>query len=79
MVNEGPSVNDESRVKERGSRPGVIRRYPEAADPIDLTATGAETWVVVNRLEGDVPGGGVDLCYRFTLSQDDIAELAIVA
>ncbi|GAA3555759.1 hypothetical protein GCM10022197_08680 [Microlunatus spumicola] len=34
-------------------------------------------WVAVNRLEGDFPGGVVDLRYRFTLADDLITELII--
>jgi ketosteroid isomerase-like protein len=36
-----------------------------------------EHWVVVNHLEGDFPGGVVDLAYRFTLAADRISELVI--
>jgi ketosteroid isomerase-like protein len=36
-----------------------------------------ETWVATNRLEGDFPGGVVELGYRFTLLGDRIAELVI--
>ncbi|WP_029432257.1 nuclear transport factor 2 family protein [Blastococcus sp. URHD0036] len=34
-------------------------------------------WVVTNRLEGDFPGGVVDLRYRFRLDAGLIAELVI--
>lgn len=34
-------------------------------------------WVLVNHLEGDFPGGVVDLTYRFTIDGDRIAELSI--
>ena len=34
-------------------------------------------WVAVNRLEGDFPGGVVELRYRFTLADDLITELVI--
>ena len=34
-------------------------------------------WVAVNHLEGDFPGGVVDLTYRFTMAGDRIAELVI--
>ena len=34
-------------------------------------------WVAVNHLEGDFPGGVVDLRYRFALDGDLIAELVI--
>jgi ketosteroid isomerase-like protein len=36
-----------------------------------------EHWVVVNRLEGDFPGGVVDLAQRFTMAADRIGELVI--
>jgi hypothetical protein len=36
-----------------------------------------DTWLVVNHLEGDFPGGVVDLRYRFALSGDLISELVI--
>lgn len=39
----------------------------------------ADTWLVVNHLEGDFPGGVIDLRYRFELSGDRIASLSIVA
>ena len=34
-------------------------------------------WVAVNHLEGDFPGGVVDLRYRFALDGDLVAELVI--
>ena len=40
-------------------------------------AVDADTWLVTNRLEGDFPGGIVDLGYRFRLAGDAIAELLI--
>ena len=36
-----------------------------------------EHWAATNRLEGDFPGGVVDLRYRFVLDGDRIAELVI--
>ncbi|MCZ2830754.1 nuclear transport factor 2 family protein [Modestobacter sp. VKM Ac-2986] len=36
-----------------------------------------EHWVVTSHLEGDFPGGVVDLRYRFTLRGDRIAVLTI--
>ena len=46
------------------------------------TLTGAEaidanTWLVTNHLEGDFPGGVVDLRYRFVLTGGLISELEI--
>jgi hypothetical protein len=39
--------------------------------------TDATHWVAVHRLEGDFPGGVVDLRYRFAMAGDLIAELVI--
>jgi hypothetical protein len=44
---------------------------------VSTEATGAETWVVVNHLEGNFPGGVVDLRYRFTIAEGLISELVI--
>jgi ketosteroid isomerase-like protein len=37
-----------------------------------------DVWVVGHHLEGDFPGGQVDLDYRFTLAGDRIARLDVV-
>src|SRR4051794_26486769 len=42
---------------------------------VSAEATGDGTWLVVNHLEGDFPGGEVDLRYQFVLTGDRIAEL----
>ncbi len=39
--------------------------------------TGADSWIVVNHLEGNFPGGVVDLRYQFVMKGDLIAELVI--
>ena len=39
--------------------------------------TDADQYTVTNRLEGDFPGGVVDLHYRFTLRADTIQRLVI--
>lgn len=44
---------------------------------LDATDEGDGRWLVVNHLEGDFPGGQVDLRYRFRLVDDRIAELVI--
>jgi ketosteroid isomerase-like protein len=45
---------------------------------LDADAEAPNLWVVHNRLEGNFPGGIVDLRYRFTLVDGLIADLAIV-
>jgi len=43
-----------------------------SAEPVDDDA-----WLVTNHLEGDFPGGDVDLRYRFVPVGDLIADLEI--
>jgi ketosteroid isomerase-like protein len=44
---------------------------------LDIQAADEDSWIVVNRLEGDFPGGVVDLRYCFALRDDLIADLVI--
>jgi len=44
---------------------------------VDAERTDDLHWVAVNHLEGDFPGGVVDLRYRFALEGDLVAELVI--
>jgi hypothetical protein len=44
---------------------------------IDVEAIDGDKWLVVNNLEGNFPGGVVDLRYRFVLRDGLIAELII--
>jgi len=44
---------------------------------VSAETTDNDTWLVVNHLEGDFPGGVVDLRYRFALRGDLISELVI--
>jgi hypothetical protein len=44
---------------------------------VSAEATEAGRWLVVNHLEGDFPGGVVDLCYEFAVGGDLISELVI--
>jgi hypothetical protein len=44
---------------------------------IGAEAVDANTWLVTNHLEGDFPGGVVDLRYRFVLAGGLISELEI--
>ena len=45
---------------------------------LDAHAEAPNVWIVRNRLEGNFPGGVVDLVYRFTLVDGRIADLSIV-
>ena len=44
---------------------------------IGAQPVGASSWLVINHLEGDFPGGVVDLRYRFVLADGLISELEI--
>ncbi|MGY1737246.1 nuclear transport factor 2 family protein [Geodermatophilus sp. SYSU D00684] len=64
---------------------GEIRRFlTRAGARFSYTTTLVATerpddthWVAVHRLEGDFPGGVVDLRYRFAMDGDLVAELVI--
>jgi ketosteroid isomerase-like protein len=45
---------------------------------LDASAEAPNLWLVRNRLEGNFPGGVVDLRYRFMLVDGLIADIAIV-
>ena len=44
---------------------------------LEATPIGTNEWLVLNHLEGNFPGGVVDLRYRFVVAGDLIAELVI--
>ena len=78
------SVIDENR-EHRGA--DEIRRWLRSAASeftytrtfVSAEASATDTWLVLNHLEGDFPGGVVDLRYKFVLTADSdlIAELVI--
>ena len=76
------AVTDENRTYEGSDQ---IRRWLDRAATeftytrtfVRAEQTSPTTWVVVNHLEGDFPGGSVDLRYRFTLTGSLISGLVI--
>ena len=75
-------VRDEGRdyhgVDEiRGWREGVASRYTYTTEITGVVPTGDQQFVVTTHLEGDFPGGVVDLDQRFALSGGLIADLSI--
>ena len=44
---------------------------------LDVERAGVDGWLVRNRLEGNFPGGVVDLRYEFTLDGQNISRLSI--
>lgn len=56
---------------------GVTSEYTFTRTLASAEATGEDTWLVVNHIEGNFPGGQVDLRYAFRLADGLIAELTI--
>jgi hypothetical protein len=60
---------------------GFLRKggseYTYTTELVGAERVDDEHWVAVNHLEGDFPGGVVDLRYRFTLADDLITHLTI--
>jgi hypothetical protein len=44
---------------------------------LDVEPVGSDGWLVRNRLEGNFPGGVVELRYQFTLDGQSISKLSI--
>ncbi|WP_432830002.1 nuclear transport factor 2 family protein [Dactylosporangium sp. CA-092794] len=61
----------------RGWLAGAAKEYTYTTEPVSTTRLDDEHYDVVQHLEGDFPGGVVDLHYRFTLRGSSIAELTI--
>ena len=75
VVDDGQRYVGSDRIREwlaNASTEFSYTRTFTGADAVD-----ADTWLVTNRLEGDFPGGVVDLGYQFRLAGDAIAELLI--
>jgi hypothetical protein len=51
--------------------------YTYTTEFVGASQDGATGWDVIQHLEGDFPGGSVDLHYRFTLDGDHITRLVI--
>ncbi|WP_433157085.1 hypothetical protein [Kribbella sp. CA-247076] len=51
--------------------------YTYTTELVDTRQLDANTWVAVNHLEGNFPGGTVDLNFTFTLDNNQITHLVI--
>jgi hypothetical protein len=76
------TVNDDGHEYRGGHeiRDWLSRASTQFTYTRTLTGTNAideNTWLVTNRLDGDFPGGVVDLQYRFVLTENLISELEI--
>jgi hypothetical protein len=56
---------------------GGASEYTFTRTLVSAEAAGADTWTVLNHIEGNFPGGTVDLRYEFTLADGLITELVI--
>jgi hypothetical protein len=75
VVDDGTTYRGTGEIRDFLSKAGSQFTYT-------TTLVGAERtddahWVAVHRLEGDFPGGVVDLRYRFAMDGDLVAELII--
>ena len=55
----------------------AAREFTYTRTFVSAEAPTTDTWLVLNHLDGDFPGGAVDLRYKFVLTGDLIAELLI--
>ena len=75
VVDQGRTFRGTDEVLEFLRNAGTEFDY--TTELVDAQRIDDEHSVATNHLEGDFPGGLVDLAYRFTLADDLIAELAI--
>ena len=75
VVDDGTTYRGADEIRRFVSRAGAEFTYTTtlvATERIDDAH-----WVATHRLEGDFPGGAVDLRYRFAMNGDAISELVI--
>ncbi|RBY80788.1 nuclear transport factor 2 family protein [Blastococcus sp. TF02A-26] len=75
VVDDGSTHRGAEEIRRFLSRAGAQFTYTTTL--VGSERTDETHWTVTNRLEGDFPGGVVDLRYRFVLDGDRIAELVI--
>ena len=75
VVDDGTTYRGTEEIRGFLSRAGAEFTYTTTL--IAAERTDDAHWVATNRLEGDFPGGVVDLRYRFAMDGDLVAELVI--
>lgn len=75
VVDDGTTYRGTLEVRRFLSKAGAEFTY--TTELTGAQRVDAAHWVATHRLEGDFPGGVVELAYRFTLAGDLIAELVI--
>jgi ketosteroid isomerase-like protein len=75
VIDDGRSYHGTDAI--RGWLAGAATEYTYTTELISATRLDEERYDVVQHLDGDFPGGVVDLHYRFTLRGSCIARLVI--
>jgi ketosteroid isomerase-like protein len=75
VIDEGHTYRGTAEI--RGWKDGVASKYEYTTTLISSEHTGDDTYLLVNRLEGNFPGGVVDLKFRFAVAGDKIRHLEI--
>ncbi|WP_282945562.1 nuclear transport factor 2 family protein [Cellulomonas endometrii] len=75
VVDDGTTYRGAEEVRRFLSKAGAEFRY--TTELISAQRVDHAHWVATHRLEGDFPGGVVDLAYRFAMDGDLIARLVI--
>ena len=77
VIDEGQTRRGRNEI--RAWRENVASVYEYTTDVLELTATGNGQYAARVHLEGNFPGGTVDLRYRFTINDDTISRLEIAS
>jgi hypothetical protein len=75
VVDDGTTYRGTEEIRRFLSKAGAEFSY--TTEPLGAERVDDAHWVATNRLEGDFPGGVVELGYRFAMDGDLIAELVI--
>jgi len=77
VVDDGATYRGTDEVRHFLTHAGSEFTY--TVTPVRAQRLDDSHWVVTRRLEGDFPGGVVELAYRFVMDGDRIVELVIGA
>jgi len=75
VTDDGHDYRGRDEIRDWLSRASLEFTYTRRL--LDVTLTAPNTWLVTNHLEGNFPGGVVDLRYRFVIADGLICELDI--
>jgi hypothetical protein len=75
VTDDGKTYRGRDEIRDWLER--AASEYTYTTELVDARRIDANTYVAVNHLEGDFPGGAVDLQFTFTLEDDLITRLVI--